>query len=307
MSQTRLKPEQAIPNMLEIRVISGLCSGVICSGVLNPWDRGLHLSIKHNVPFLSKSNFFSVNPSVPFYSWANLTTPYHGLSQTMVQRTVAGGTYYILQSALDEKAYPWLTKTYNTSDIHAKACVGITAGGVSGVLTNGISTIRYHTFAHEKYKFTDSVKEMYSGGKLKPFFKGTLVTASRDMVFGSVYEILRLIQEKHLPESQHATSTLIRNAVAATFATVISSPLNYVRNIQYASDPKVAPPSTSQTLLQVWNESSLARTQKISRARFFQQQFRIGWGTGRVAVGMALGQNLFECVSKKLMNHYPKK
>lgn len=73
----------------------------------------------------------------------------------------------------------------------------------------------------------------------------------------------------------------------------VSGPFNYVRNIKYSFPADIEPPSTSQILRDVWREA-LSKPTTAARAILLQERFRIGWGTGRVAVGMAFTNLVYE-------------
>ncbi|WP_133128476.1 hypothetical protein [Legionella nagasakiensis] len=275
---------------LNIDVASGLIAGVSNSGLFNPWDRALYLSVKYNRPFLSIQNFKS---------------PYQGFSQALVQRAFLGGIYYVAQGELNTYLLPYLRHNLSISQTLSQFYVGMLAGSIGGVSTNSISAIKYHTWGQENASFRSSIREMWTLGGFKPFLKGTTATMTRDMVFGSTYEMLRSFMNTSAKEDKTTGSTpscleFIYNAGAAGVATIASSPFNYVRNIQYAMPPNRKPPSMHEALTNVWNESKNTRQPLLSRLSFFQQQFRIGWGTARVAVGMAVGQKLFDWTREHL-------
>lgn len=275
-----------------IDVVSGLIAGVSSSGLFNPWDRALYLSVKHSRPFLSFQNFKS---------------PYQGFSQALVQRAFLGSIYYIAQGELNAYLFPYLRNNLGISQTISQFYVGLAAGSIGGVLTNSISAIKYHTWGQENASFRSSVHEMWNLGGIKPFLKGTTATMTRDMVFGSTYEMLRSFMKVNAQKSEHTTSNanhayleFIHNASAAGTATIVSSPFNYVRNMQYATPPNLKPPTMYEALADVWCEAKNSQPSILDRVGFFQQKFRIGWGTARVAVGMAVGQKLFNLTQEKL-------
>ncbi|VEB32654.1 hypothetical protein [Legionella cherrii] len=285
-------PKLNYKQKFNIDVASGLIVGVSTSGVFNPWDRALYLSVKHNRPFLSVEHFKS---------------PYQGFSQALVQRTFLGGIYYIAQGELNSYLFPYLHHHLGFSQAVSQFYVGMAAGSIGGVLTNSISAIKYHTWGKEDASFRSSIQEMWAQGGYKPFIKGTTATVTRDMVFGSTYEMLRSLMksnatktENQEPRARQAYREFLGNASAAGLATIASSPFNYVRNMQYATSPTRKSPSAHEVLTQLWNESKKLEKPLLSQLSFFQQKFRIGWGTARVAVGMAVGQKLFDWTQQHL-------
>jgi hypothetical protein len=164
--------------------------------------------------------------------------------------------------------------------------------------------------------FFSTAKQMYKDGGLRPFFVGSTATVMRDVVFGAAFYVLRKItwlksSEQGSGKATHS-SIFLSNAVAAFVATLLSSPFNYVRNIDYATPPGVDPGSPLRVLRDLWSEakavrgpgdvfsnaSTVAEVGVASRAyhrfMFIQQRLRIGWGTARVAVGMAFGSVVYE-------------
>ncbi|KTD44350.1 hypothetical protein [Legionella parisiensis] len=277
-----------------IDVASGLIAGVSNSGLFNPWDRALYLSVKYNRPFLSVQNFKS---------------PYQGFSQALVQRAFLGSIYYIAQGELKSYLFPYLHHDLGLSQAVAQWYVGMAAGSIGGALTNSISAIKYHTWGQESASFRSSARDMRTLGGIRPFLKGTSATMTRDMIFGSTYEMLRSLMKTTSKSSGNKASganqsyaEFLYNASAAAVATLASSPFNYVRNMQYATPPNLKPPSAGKVFIKVWYESETPQQSFLSRLSFFQQRFRIGWGTARVAVGMAVGQKLFDSTQAHLSN-----
>lgn len=287
-SDTKLNKKQK----LNIDVASGLIAGVANSGLFNPWDRALYLSVKYNRPFLS---------------WENFTAPYQGFSQALVQRTFLGSIYFIAQGELNTYMLPYLHQNLGLNPTAAHFYVGMAAGSIGGAMTNSISAVKYHTWGKEKASFRSSVYDMWTHGGYKPFIKGTTATMTRDMVFGSTYEMLRHLMKNQVkkegnqnPEPYMPSWEFFYNACAAGVATIASSPFNYVRNMQYATSPRQKAPFMLASLKQLMNEANKRPLSFLSQLSFFQQRLRIGWGTTRVAVGMAAGQKLFDVTQEQL-------
>lgn len=278
----RIEKKSLIKQQLTADVAAGLFTGVFCAALFNPWDRALYLSVKNNKPFLTIENF---------------KHPYHGFTQAMMQRAFLGSIYYILQGELKYHLYPYLREDLKISEGVTQFCIGSMAGSISGLSTNSISAIKYHTWGHNERTFFLSAREMWSGGQLKPFLKGTQATIGRDVIFGSTYEVTRHLMRKNVSKPNKFNEDyldFICNASSAGFATIASAPLNYARTIQYAAPPNEITPTILRTLKDVWKESKQNNRSLFSRTSFFQQKFRMGWGTARVAVGMALGQQVFD-------------
>ncbi|CAM2975514.1 Mitochondrial carrier protein [Legionella steigerwaltii] len=285
-------PKLNFMQKFNIDVASGLIVGVSTAGIFNPWDRALYLSVKYNRPFLSIENF---------------KDPYQGFSQALVQRTFLGSIYYIAQGELNTYLFPYLHNHLGFSQTLSQFYVGMVAGSIGGISTNSISAVKYHTWGKEDASFRKSAQEMWAQGGFKPFIKGTTATVTRDMVFGSTYEMLRSLMrakakkaESKAPSSKPSYQEFFYNASAAGLATIASSPFNYVRNMQYATPANRKSPSAYEVLAHLWSESRKLEKPLLGQLSFFQQKFRIGWGTARVAVGMAAGQKLFDWTREHL-------
>lgn len=277
-----------IKQQLTIDVSSGLFTGVLCSGLFNPWDRALYLSVKNNTSFLSKENFKS---------------PYQGFSQAIVQRAFTGSIYYVMQGEMNAYMKPYFLEQLGFSESLNQFAVGMIAGSASGALTNSISTVKYHIWGKESFSFISTVMEMWSHGGSRAFLKGTMATIYRDMVFGCTYEVLRHTLRNQLPTKDLIPKTyldFIYNATAAGIATMLSGPFNYARTIQYATPPEVKTPTVTESLVTLWKQSKKCSEHPLRQLGFFQKQFKIGWGTARVATGMAIGQKLFDVSREKL-------
>ena len=80
---------------------------------------------------------------------------------------------------------------------------------------------------------------------------------------------------------------------AAGCATALSSPFNFARNVQFAQPLDQLPTSTLQALRALRLEVA-AQPSAAASARFLAGRLYIGWGTLRVAGGMALTAQCFE-------------
>jgi hypothetical protein len=289
------------PSRPNIYFVSSLATGISTTVIMNPYDRGLYLSVKDKRDFLSRANF---------------TSPYQGCGQALFQRTVFGSIYYIMQGELREHMHPvvrdHLMKSAYTapfSEPLAHFSIGLTAGSAYGVVTNFMSAIKYYTWGDDTRGFFKSATEMVEKGGLEPLLKGTLATVSREIVYSSTYEVLRfLLQQQFVKKSQEApTHTLnifnaetMCNTVAAGAGAVASSPWNFARNMQYASKVEEAAPKIRTILVKLWHDSSPHVGKGFGRAGFFVDTLKIGWGTLGTAVRMSIGQFAFDTTKKSL-------
>lgn len=173
---------------------------------------------------------------------------------------------------------------------------------------------------------------MFARGGVRPFFVGIGATVSRDIIFGGTYAFLRHdIYSRYFPvaiiitndpavtalekgeslktigpSSNHQDQSdvivltshqerrirFVINLFSACVATIISSPLNYIRNMHYATPPDTAPHSMHKTLSHLATEVS-KKSSLRDRVVFMMARLTIGWGTARVALGMAFGSEFY--------------
>jgi hypothetical protein len=283
------------PSRFNMYFASSTLTGLSTTVIMNPYDRGLYLSIKHKRGFLLRKNF---------------TAPYHGCGQALFQRTVLGSMYYIMQSELDQHFYPIVNSHLKKNNVFAPVseplghlAVGLTAGISYGIIANPISAIKYFTWGDETRKFYISALEMWNKGRFAPFTKGTLATVSRETSYSTSYELMRyLLHQKFVDKNKSTQNTsfnlftaeFICNVLAAAIGTVASSPFNYTRNLQYASTPETKAPKIKKVLTDLWKESTPHVGKGLGRAGFFAETLKIGWGTLGSAVKMGLGQFIFD-------------
>ena len=102
----------------------------------------------------------------------------------------------------------------------------------------------------------------------------------------------------------HNTKTVdfVSSLLAGALGTIVSSPFNYVRNIKYGWPASETPPGASRILSDLLVECrDKARAGGwMQGAAHLQDRLRIGWGTARVAVGMAVGYELYELCKAQL-------
>lgn len=250
--------------------LCGLAAGVIQAGLFNPFDRALYLSVKHHRPFLTPANFVS---------------PYQGFAQSVGGRALSGGLFYPLEhwflARLPAQSGPW-----------ANFLAGTGAGTINALILNPMTAIKYKTWSRkEPTSMLRVAIDMYRKGGIRPFFNGLWPTLCRDVVFGGSYTYIRLELQYRLELSPE--QRWIANVVAAALATIFSGPFNLARNVQYATKSRHIRPSIIEVFQTLANEVDRQRS-LYHKFQHVQNRLRIGWGTARVAVGMAFGQYLYE-------------
>lgn len=277
----------------------GWISGLLVSGLLNPWDRALYLSLTNNRHFLDLRNF---------------RNPYHGLPQTIVQRSLSTGLYFPLEdsflSIFNQRAD---VKNANLRNVLA----GNLAGIATGLILNPLSYVKYQCWGRNNYSFLSQARLLRRNGGLAVFMRGARATCSRDAVFGAVYSLLRNLDfpsSSSAVDQQGLNSTalndgqrtigrknkpFLQDLCSAAIGTILSSPLNYFRNIQYHELSNSTCPTMRQIyknlLGEVYQENGM-----INKLKIIQHRFRIGWGTMRVAVGMATASKIYSLCHKDI-------
>eukprot|EP00759_Apiculatamorpha_spiralis_P008582 PhF_6_TR15517/c0_g1_i1/m.24143/K15103/UCP2_3, SLC25A8_9; solute carrier family 25 (mitochondrial uncoupling protein), member 8/9 len=260
--------------------LSGLGSGVCCSAMLNPWDRALYLSVKERRPFLRVENF---------------RNPYNGVVAATVSKITSHGMYFPLYDTFLDIHRSWIDPSHT---VVLKFLAGNCAGSVNAVLTSPISAVKYRMWGMEQEAYIATATKMFreSGNSLRPFFRGLYPTVLRDTVWGGSFAILNHTLQSNDFVSSNILATFSSATVAAVVATVLSAPLNYVRNKNFAAPLNERPPKPSEALKGLWKNM----IQHQAPFWYLQERFGIGWGTLRVGVGMAISSELYRFFLRKL-------
>jgi hypothetical protein len=115
------------------------------------------------------------------------------------------------------------------------------------------------------------------------------------LIFGGIFALLRhQILPNILPnENGQKKAGFTINIIAGSIATILSSPLNYVRNVHYATPPSQEPEAAMKILKDLL-EGAYKEKVLFGSLSYVQSRLRLGWGTARVGCGMAFGAYLYE-------------
>ncbi|KAJ9453242.1 mitochondrial carrier protein [Diplonema papillatum] len=278
-------PRKRVKSETALVFTAGLVSGVVQAVIFNPYDKALYLSVTAHRPFLR---------------WENFSRPFHGLAQAVVQRVASGGLYFVLQREIQHKLFSE-SEADHSSNLE-NFSVGALAGALNGVLLNPMSAARYHAWGTDTTKFGVAAREMWQHGGCRAFTKGTGTTVLRDLMFGIIYETARHPLAHCVPG---VDLSLPANLVAAGSATLFSSPLNYIRLRQYGHHPAMPHPRALDIVRDLLEDSLYDHERGQTRTAFqrlshMQDRLRIGWATARVAVGMMVGQAIFDLTLERL-------
>jgi hypothetical protein len=287
---TTIEQGVAAPAVNYVSFFCGLSAGVSQAGLFNPFDRALYLSVKNEIPFLR---------------WENFQQPYQGFFQSVGHRAISGGLYYPLEQFFMTltPTNDWETQivggsSHNNNNKAAASgafynfLAGTAAGTANALICNPISAIKYKTWGRDVNRgMVLETKEMLRKGGLRPFGNGLIPTVARDMVFGGCYTFLRLELQYRFQLSSE--TQWMANLVAAALATVVSGPFNLARNVQYATKSRHVADTVREVLTTLVRETQDLPTAFL-KWRHIQNRLRIGWGTARVAVGMAFGHSVYD-------------
>ncbi len=295
---------------------AGTLSGVATAGLFNPYDRALYLSVVKERVFLDKRN------------WRN---PFHGASNALLHRTISGGLYFAMYDMLQSPVRRALggrnhnsnssgegSSGSNDNELLISFVTGAGAGCVNGIILNPIAAVKYAAWGSDTSKgLKRFAVSLWNKGGARPFVNGVVPTIYRDMVFGGAYAYLRFALARWIGAGLQSTNTsnnhtgrrteyLVGPAsqfAGAAIATTASSPFNYWRNLQFATNPGDTPVGMRQCMSEL---SSSIREARGAREKLAQisLKLRVGWGTVRVATGMAVGQQLYDYISRKLASYY---
>jgi len=233
------------------------------TAVLNPWDRALYLAMVRQTCFFDRSN------------WRQ---PYRGVFQTIVQRGLSSGLYFPLEEACSR----WTGSA---------AAGGQLAGVINGALLNPIALVKHQNWgAKEGASFLQTSTHLYQHSGLKVFSRGITATIFRDAIFGLCFSFRKTMRSP----GQDERTTFMGSMAFAALGTVLSSPFNYIRNVTYASILATDAPTTRslRSLVEATLREFVADARKqdtgLKAAHFIQERLKLGWGTARVAVGMAM-------------------
>lgn len=183
---------------------------------------------------------------------------------------------------------------------------GTAAGAMNALILNPLSALKYKTWGRDVNRgMPTEALSMWRKAGLRPFYNGLLPTLLRDVVFGGCYTYLRYewIGHNDIP----AEHQWVGNVVAAAVATIASGPFNLARNVQYATQSKTLAPTILQVLARLVEQTAAQETLG-QKWHYLQNRLRIGWGTARVAVGMAFGNHIYDqCMTAfehKATNHH---
>ncbi|KAL8433116.1 hypothetical protein ACSSS7_004139 [Eimeria intestinalis] len=198
------------------------------------------------------------------------------------------------------------------------------AGNLAGVtcaaLSHPLNVTKYSYWNGIDQGFFRTVRRLYLQGGPATLYRGLIATLVRDSFFGGVYSCFRHNLMCRLGTSSYGSgslyagsrsssapglsdetstdrATLLKifalNTVAAGIAVALSSPLNYVRNMQLAAAPDAAVPRMLPLLRQLGVQAAEG-SDFPSKLRIVSRSLLVGWGSLRAAIGMGFGSLVYD-------------
>eukprot|EP00995_Heteronema_vittatum_P007054 NODE_218_length_1630_cov_130.833650_g152_i0.p1 GENE.NODE_218_length_1630_cov_130.833650_g152_i0~~NODE_218_length_1630_cov_130.833650_g152_i0.p1 ORF type:complete len:261 (-),score=44.10 NODE_218_length_1630_cov_130.833650_g152_i0:715-1497(-) len=246
----------------------------------------------------------------PFLSAANFNKPFQGFSQAILHRIISGGLFFLFE---DLFRAPCRTVWGNT--LTGNFMVGMAAGSVNGLLLNPVALCKFRMWGKD-CTVLDEMKAMWRAKGWRPFVVGGLSTVMRDGLFGIIYTTTKYAlgapvgmgpRGPPTPGAPSSSSSspatgrtfsgqFVSKSIAAGLGTICSAPLNYVRSLKYAHlCLETHPPSMFAILAGLYADTAAISKKKgrWAAAQFIQMRWNLGWGTTRVAVGMAFGDFVY--------------
>ena len=257
-----------------VNFAAGIITGSVIAGLFSPWDRALYISVRDRIPFFDRS------------CWKN---PYQGFLNGMLQRTLSGGLYYPLYDFYLKplsKAFPSRKKTVTVVS-------GNFAGITSGVLLNSLCVIKYGNWGSDLTAYETATTLVRKNG-FKAFLNGTGTTMARDAVFGSLFAGIRY---NIIDENSNRFERMYASVIAGGVGTILSSPFNFARNMKYAAGAAGLP---SPSIVKIFSDLARDALKESRPLAYLQGRLRVGWGTARVAIGMAIGFELYDKLKETL-------
>jgi len=261
-------------------VIIGVSTGLIQTFLFNPIDRALYLHVKDNTSFLAKSNWLS---------------PYHGVFNALGNRVIQYGFYYNIVD--------WNLKTVTElfpqcGITCSRIIAGVATGVTTSVLLNPVSCVKYHAWGTD-LELRVVARNMRKEAGLGSFTRGLGTTAVRD----SVFTVLYLVGKKYADDWSPSNGVhFLTNSAISCMATIITAPINYIRNMKYSKGYQNNNPSVSHIYRDLVNQQCPYKTYKdvVPIIRYYTHRLAIGWGTLRVGVGIASGQYIFDYLTPRV-------
>jgi hypothetical protein len=244
---------------------SGICTGIINTYIFNPYDKALYMMVKTETSFFTRTNW---------------TKPYCGVTQSLAHRVISYGLYFPFMDMYKNK----LNKYYNGTDINKTIIAGSLSGSTIGLLINPVNLIKTQNWNNNtSIGLITLGKQIIDKYGYLRLMRGIGYTIVRDNVF--------CVSFAGLAYYYNSEKKLLNDVLIGSCSTTLSAPINYFRsNVLFAPLNDKAP-----TIKKIYTDLILDTNKQTNKISYVAtQKFCIGWGTLRVAFGMAMSRQLYE-------------
>lgn len=274
-------------NSTTANVVSMLSAGLVSNTFTHPLSVASHNAVKHKRSFLA---------------WINFRKPFSGYLPTLIYGPVLSGEYFFLQDSLNEYLKPLLVGKMEMSEVKANFTVTEVAGALYGLTSGPLNAVQRHVWNNPGYTFYYSARTMYKEAGLYPFYKGITASSVAGAVFSGTYQVIRSSVNSMIITPQNQTSlyaTVPGNTVAAMVASVVASPLYYVRFMQQITEPAEQQRSMVDIVKSTWNEMP-PKHKLLSRLSFLCTRLDFCPMALRAGLGVTVGQTIYDVVRNTL-------
>jgi hypothetical protein len=241
---------------IDKKIISGLSTGVISTYIFNPIDKALYEMVRDKKQLFDKS------------IWRQ---PYKGVQQALGGRVISYGVCFSLYDICK-------------NEFKLNTCTSsIITGCSSSIITSPMTVTKMYNWNQEQSKSLYTLSHnLYKTYGLTAFVRGLHCTMLRDSIFAVTFY--------GLSSKFNKQRCLTNDVLYGSIATLVSSPINYVRNMSYFNFNKKI--KVSDVLKDLKNDIKYKNYNEL-----FIKKLNCGWGTLRVGLGMATSKKIYEIIS----------
>ena len=224
--------------------------GISQAFIFNPIDKAIYTSIINNNSIFNRSNWVS---------------PFSGAFNGIYIKMITGGIYFYL---ID------YTKSMNMNIYQSSIVVST----ITSIIINPFNVVRFNSFIDNSSSY-NSFKKIYQKNKFRFLRTGIEAFIMRDFIFNLIY--INYKKENSYP---------IYNCGVICAASVISSPLHYIRNIKYYNHDKSYYNICKDFIVEIKNNNK--------KTNFICNKFAIGFGTIRTICSVYYGQVMYSSLKQ---------
>lgn len=232
--------------------VTSISTGLVQTFIYHPVDLVLHRYMTYGESLFHRSTYRS---------------PYSGFVPSCFQKTISNSVYFLYQDLF----HPILP-----NKLHLGLLIG-TLNSVTLAPFNALKFFHWHYSDINSIIPKSRVRHLYQFGGPSIFFRGLPPSLARDVVFSCIYE-------------SHRSQSPLHNVGVVMFASLASSPFNYLRNHR-CSQILHHHPDTYKTIISHFLHDLRTSEHPLC---FIQRKFCLGLGTVRIGLGVASGQYFYD-------------